>query len=47
MEHESDGDTSCSWSTKEGTQSHGKKTGGTGDQKRNRDYPDHIIVKNT
>ena len=45
VEHEPDGDTNCSKCTWNGLQKPGKKNGGTGDQKNNRDYPDHITLE--
>ena len=46
VEHKGDGNTSSSWSTKNGPQGLGKKTGGISVQKKNRDHPNQSIVKN-
>ena len=45
MEYERDGDASCIWSTLNVSQELGKKTGGYGKQRENRDDVDHITIK--
>ena len=45
MEHEVDGYTNCSWCAWNGTKEFWKETGGTGYQKKNRDYPNNNTDK--
>ena len=45
VEHKADGDTNCSWYTRNYSQMLGKKTGGIGNQRKNWDHPDHSIDK--
>ena len=45
MEDEGDGDTSCNWRARNGSQKIGKKSGENGDQRKDRDQTDHIIFK--
>ena len=40
-----DADTNCSWCSWNGLQRIEKGTGGVENQRKNRDYPDHSIVK--
>ena len=42
---ESEDDTNCNWSTKNGPKRLGRKTGGIGNQKKNRDRPDNSIIE--
>ena len=44
VEHDGS-NTNCRWCTWNGPQRHRKETGGTGDQKKSRDYPDNNNVK--
>ena len=45
VEDEHDSDTNRSWCTWKHAKRFGEKTGGTGNQKENRDYPDYRIAK--
>ena len=45
LEYEGDGDINCKMRTWNGPQSIGKKSGGTGNQRKNRDHADHSSVK--
>ena len=45
VEHKCDSDTICSWCTRNSSQMLGKKTGGIGDQRNDRDYTNRSIVK--
>ena len=45
VEHQGDGETNCSWCTWNGLQVLRKKSGGIGDQKKNRDQPDQSTVR--
>ena len=42
VEHEGDVDTNCSGNTWKVSQGAGKKIGGIGEQRKKRDYPDHM-----
>ena len=45
VKHEGDSDTNCIWCTWNNLQSPEKETGRIEDQNKNRDSPDHSIVK--
>ena len=45
MKHESDGDTSCNWSSRYSHQRIGKETGGFGNKWTSRDHPNYRITK--
>ena len=44
-EHEYEGDTNCNWYTWNGPKGFGRKTGGTGNQRKNWDYPNQRIIQ--
>ena len=45
MEHEGNGDTSCTLCTRYGHQGTGTRTGELGNKRKNRDNPNYSIIK--